>query len=372
MPEPGPTRVLSVIESLGRGGAERLLVTLHRHLPDRFEPSVVSLFGPDPLSGEIEATGARVHRLQGLRTRPLRSLSRLRRVMREFRPHIVHTHLFHANLIGRIAARGLAPVVTSLHNPDYTHEGAGFLGWRKTADRVTSRWTDRFIAVSEAVADDYRRQLGLKEILVLQNFVDVESLRARAAARTREEVRATQRTPHDAPVLVHVGRFSPQKGHAVLVEAFAAVLKHDPRAVLWLVGDGDGRGDIERRCRELGISGAVRFIGSVADPLPYLGAADLFVFPSLFEAFGIALVEAMAVGLPYVATSVGGVPAVVGDGGGGVLVRPGEVEALAEACVELLSDGNGREVLAELARARADRFDVREILPQLIGLYDSF
>ena len=363
-------RLLSVIESLGRGGAERLLVTLHRHLPENFRASVVSLYGPDPLAQEIEATGARVHRLRSSRRRPFATHRRLRRIVREFAPDIVHTHLFHGNLMGRLAARGSAPVLTSLHNPDYSYEGSGVLGWRKLVDRATKRWTEHFLAVSEAVAADYRQHLGLRDVQVLHNFVDLAAARERASRRSVEEVRAEAKTPQSAIVLMHVGRFSPQKGHDVLVDAFARVLESRHDVVLWLVGEGQGRASIESRCRTLGIDRAVRFIGSVAEPMPYLAAADVFVFPSRFEAFGIALVEAMAVGLPVVATAVGGITEVVGEEGG-ILVPAGAVGALADACIDLAGSPERRLALADRARDRAKAFDVSVLLPHLIRIYEA-
>ena len=169
-------RVLTVVDSLRRGGAERLLVTTHTFLDRaRFEPAVAVLYPPYDLASELRDLGVRVWSLDTSGPRDLlRALSRTRRVVREFSPDLIHTHLFTSNVAGRLAARGL-PVLTTLHNPDYSFEDTGspLFRLRKLLDRSTGRRVNRaFVAVSEAVREDYELRMGFSPIDVMNSAPD--------------------------------------------------------------------------------------------------------------------------------------------------------------------------------------------------------
>jgi glycosyltransferase involved in cell wall biosynthesis len=238
-----PRKLLTVIESLGRGGAERLLVTTHAHLDRaRFQPAVAALWPPYDLADELERLGVTVHRLD---TRGpsdlLRACFRLRRVIRRERPDIVHTHLFAANVAGRLASPRRVRVISSLHNPDYSFEDNGSMrfGVRKALDRWSGNRRNRlFIAVSEAVKADYDLHTGFKPIRVLPNYLEVDALRARVAAvdRARERLRLGVR--EDQILILHVGRFHRQKAQDVLLKAFAEAHLEEAGLRLCLVGDG--------------------------------------------------------------------------------------------------------------------------------------
>ncbi len=368
-------RVLNVIESLGLGGAERLLLTTHRHIDRRLvEPEVACLFGPNPLAEELRSAGVRVHEL-GLRSpRDVPDgVLRLRRLMGDARFDVVHTHLYYANLAGRLAAWGRARVVSTLHNPDYTYEsrpGAVFAA-KKLADRFTGRWmTRRLVAVSDEVRRDFEKQLGFSGIEVIPNYIDLDRFTRRLDQVDRATARARCGVGPDDVMVLHVGRLHAQKGQDLLIDAIARARRDVPRLVLFLVGEGGSRAALEGRARDRGIGAEVRFERAQREVSVYYRAADMFAFPSRYEAFGIALLEAMAAGLPIVASRTGGIPDVTGDMAA-LLIPVGDVDALSDGIRGLAGDAVWRGAMGGAGRERAKAFDVKVHLPRLEAIYAS-
>lgn len=371
-----PMHLLHVIESLQRGGAERLLVTTLRHLPrDRYRSTVACLFGRGGLADELRAIDVPVVELEVGRGFPgiVRAAGRLRRIVRAEEIDVVHTHLYHANIAGRLACRRRVPVVTSLHNPDYGFEDDGSLRFRarKWLDAWTGRrYTDRFLAVSEAVRDDYRRRMPFEGIEVVHNYREVEELRARIEGVDREKVRVLHGLGPTDFVVLHVGRFHRQKAHDVLLRAFRIARTEEPRLRLLLAGDGPTLGESRVLAEELHLQDAVVFLGAVDDVVPTLAAADAFAFPSRWEAFGIALLEAMTAGLPAVVTETGGIPEVATTETA-IFVPPEREEPLAQGMLELARDRERRTRMGKAALERARDFDVARVLPRLEEVYRS-
>ncbi len=369
-------RVLNVIETLGvGGGAEQLLVTIHRHLDrSRFEPAVAVLFGPNPLAEDLRGLHIPVYELSlsGLADLP-RGILRLRHLIRDERFDIVHTHLYYANVAGRIAAWGQANVITTLHNPDYSHEDPGTLLFRgkKLLDRLTGNWINReLVAVSDEVRRDFERQLGFSGIRVVRNCIDVEAFQSRLARLDRQTLRKELGLTHSDVAVLHVGRIHPQKGQDLLLDALARARQKVPELVLFLVGEGKLPQILEEKARKANLLNAIRVTGAVRDVTPYFRAADFFAFPSRYEAFGLALLEAMAAGLAAVASRAGGILEVATEETA-LFVPVGDVDALAEALVCLATDPLRRSQLGAVGRTRAKAFDVRVQLPSLEKLYAS-
>ena len=365
-------RVLTVVDSLRRGGAERLLVTTHAFLDrERFEPAVAVLYPPYDLASELRDLGVSVWTLDTSGPRDLlRALLRTRRVVRDFRPDLIHTHLFTSNVAGRLAA-GRIPVVTTLHNPDYSFEDPGTLLFRlrKLLDRSTGRRFNRaFVAVSDAVRDDYLLHMGFAPIHVIPNYMDVADFAARVAEVDRELERRLLGLSEEDLLVLHVGRFHRQKGQDVLLRAFQEAHREEPRLRLMLAGDGEESPRV--LAGDLNLEDRVLFAGDVADPVRLYAAADIFAFPSRWEAFGITLLEAMASGLPVVATKTGGIPEVVGADVGQLVAR-GKVTPLALALIGLARDKDLRLHRGEAARVRAREFDARSGVERLAAVYDG-
>jgi glycosyltransferase involved in cell wall biosynthesis len=364
-----PLRVAHVIETLGTGGAEVLLADVTRRLDrTRFLSRVFVLDGPLDLQPRFAAAGVEVDPLLvPPRRRPLACLLALTRRFRRFAPDVVHTHLYYANVLGRIATRFAdgPPVVTTLHNPDYTFEArpTALFAAKKALDRFTGRRNAVLLAVSEAVAEDYRRNMGWATIRVIRNGVDVEEYAPGDAPQAGEAWSSA------GTRLLAVGRLHAQKGHGVLLEAIARCREHGLALSLALVGEGPLRAGLEEQAHRLGIEGQVQFLGRRDDVRELLRAAEIFVFPSLYEAVGIALLEAMACGAAVVASRAGGIPEIVQDGESGVLVRPGDASDLATALARLARDPPERARLGRGARRRAMMFDIRHTVQELESVY---
>ncbi|MFN8496549.1 MAG: glycosyltransferase family 4 protein [Anaerolineae bacterium] len=229
--------------------------------------------------------------------------------------------------------------------------------WRAAAPSV-ARW----IAVSPSVATENRREIGFPAdgVTFVPNGVDVARFRPDAAARqaTRERLGVA---PH-APLLAIATRLEAEKGVQVAIDALSRAQEHTPAVRMVIAGHGSHFEALDRQVRRLGLSQRVTFLGLVAhEELPgILAAADIFIMPSLcHEAFPLSIVEAMAAGLPVVASRVGGVGAAVTDGVTGALVGPGDDRALGAAIVRLASDPTRRQAMGAIARRTAEaRFSV--------------
>lgn len=338
----------------------------------RVHHTVAHLYAPAPLRAELEDQGTRVVdlRLPGPEALP-RAVGALTAVIRSERPDVIHTHLFAANVAGRLASLGRVPVVTTLHNPDYGSDGgAGWRFWiRALLDRASGHLVpSRMLAVSDHVRDDFRTQMGFADIELLRNVIDVAGISARAAALDRHQVRAALQLPPDSWMVLNVGRLHRQKGQDVLIRAFARTHATLPHSLLVIVGAGAEESALRRLAGDLDVASAVRFAGAVPDVLPWLVAADVFAFPSRFEAFGIALLEAMAVGLPTIVADIPGLLEVTTPSSS-VVEAPEDAKGWAAALVGLANDPQRARHLGEAAQARARSFDVGPTARALERLY---
>jgi glycosyltransferase involved in cell wall biosynthesis len=379
-------RVLHLIEDLGAGGAERLLyVNLSRLDRSRFEGVVCHLYDRAlhwrqpilDLGYPVVSLGLRSIYGSGL------GVLRLLRLLGRERIDIVHTHLYRANVIARVEARiGQAPLVNSLHNPDYDlaalRDNPALSPAKLRALRFVDRFTCRigrpeFVAVSEHVRDAAVRDLRIPRARteVIYNAIDLAAFRPMEGATA--QLRADLGFGERDLVLVCVARFDPQKGQRYLVQALPALLPEFPRVKVAFIGGGSSvtRDAVARLARELGVEPHVIFAGVQSDVRAYLQICDVFVLPSLYEGMGIALVEAMAMERPCVACRTTAVPEVVADGRSGLLVPPADVAALVDAIRTLLRDPVRRRCMgAEGRRIAERRFDSAVAVRQLEAVYE--
>jgi glycosyltransferase involved in cell wall biosynthesis len=322
------TRILHVFVTLPVGGAENLLISILKGLdPDRYE-SVVCTLGPGgELSAAVKALGVPFVEL-GFRVGKVRSgiiVSTLSEVMQLEKIDIVHSHLYHANRYARQAARKVGiPAVVSIHNT-YIRPKLH----RRLINWWLARHTSAVLVGSEEVRRDVLRYdrvpAGLIEII--PNSVDLgRSLAERAAGVIRAELSI----PDGAYVLGTIGRLEIQKGHRVLIEALQELRDRFP-VVLLLIGSGREESALRKQVADLGLEREVRFLGTRSDLGDLFSAMHLFVMPSLWEGLSLAMLSAMAAGLPVVATDVGGVSAVLGCNERGWVVPADNVAALVEA-----------------------------------------
>jgi len=357
-------KVLHFIPSFGPGGAERLLLDILENI-DRniFQPLAVSLYPPqgNPYEREIVEKKLPVIFLTKHRGPDPKTLLNIHRVIRLFKPDVVHTHLYtlHYTILPVLLNR--IPVRIHTVHCRVRYEVPWY---EKVIHWVAFRY-GKVLPVSVAKAIDaeistlYGKKLRTK---VIYNGINPAKF---AHIRTLYPT-----IGENSLILLHIGSFSPVKNHELLIEAFSRVEKQIPKIYLWLVGDGAERPKIEELVKDKQIIEKVRFLG-IRDDIPNLLAqADIFVLCSNSEAFPVAILEAMASGLPVVATAVGGVPEAVINGKTGILVPPNNPEALADAIFQLSSNAALRQQMGMNARQRvAGLFDVKRITREYERLY---
>ena len=371
-------RVLYLIDSLGMGGAERGLVLTLKFLDrERYEPEVAFLWEPDLLASEIEALGVRVHRLGARRGDwSLLAIGKVRKLLKGGRFDLLHTSLVWSAIVGRTAGElARVKVVSHIANADPEGWDERVLAPKAARrakivagmDSTTGRlFVDRFVAISAAAKARPIRGSGYakRKISVVERGQDLEDLAHRASLDPEPPVEDP-----GSPSLLTVGRLAPQKGQRYLIDAMPRVLEEFPKAKLLVAGDGSLHRMLADRAVKLG--DRIEFLGIRRDVPALLARADLFVFPSLWEGQGNALVEAMAVGPPIVATRIPAVLDTVRDGETAALARPGDPGALAEAMLRVLRDPAAGAAMAERAHHEAARFDIHDTTDQLMKVYDE-
>jgi L-malate glycosyltransferase len=379
--------VVHLIEALGPGGAERLLYTNLKHFDAEQVRSTVITVYPHATHWlePIKALGVPTVCLNCNTPRDVpRGVRMLRSWLRENKPDVIHTHLWAANMIGRIAGRlTKTAVISSVHNPDHEAEawadGAEVSLTKRRVARALDRWTahaggDHLIAVSNYVKRSANRHLRipLDSIEVVYNPIDTDLFKS-PPAKGRAEILSECGLPAESLVLLNVARVSPQKGLIYALRALPAILERYPAAHLVSIGattDPAWHAQLQREAAELGIVDHFHLLGTRRDVIDFLRACDVFIFPSLYEGLGIALIEAMAAGCACVASAAGPIPEVVHDGEDGILVPPGNPEAIVAAVCRLLSDESLRVRLGKAASESAlSRFQPQQSAATLTRIY---
>ncbi|RDI95091.1 glycosyltransferase [Meiothermus sp. QL-1] len=361
-------RLLLLITSLSYGGAESQLVALARGLAQLgWRVRVVCMTPLGPLAQPLEAAGIPVDSLGMRPGRPsLRGFVRMVRLVRAFRPQVLHAHMVHANLLARLV-RPFAPVPLVLCTAHNLIEGGRVREW---AYRLTDFLCDLTTQVSEA---GLRRYLEVGAIppgrgLYLPNGVD--TARFAPDPQARAELRRDMGLGEEF-VWLAVGRFAPAKDYPNLLRAFALLAPRHPQAQLWLVGQGPLRESTRKLAEELGLGAQVRFLGARGDIPRLMNAADAYVMSSAWEGMPMVLLEAASVGLPIVATDVGGNREVVEEGRNGFLVPPGDSARLAAAMEDLMQkDELERRQMGQAGRQRVrEHYDLQRIIQRWEELY---
>jgi len=306
--------------------------------------------------------------------------ARIAAILREFRPHIVHTHMAKAGAVGRAAAvmynRSAAPAErTRLVHTYHGHVLEGYFSAAKTAlfvgvERMLARSTDRIVAISPAIRDELVRdhRIGTPDqYRVVPLGFDLSALaaiddRARAAARESLAISV------DAHVVTTVGRLTAIKQHHLFLEAARQVANQDTAALFLIVGDGELRAELLETARDFGLADRVRFLGWRRDLPTIYGASDVFLLTSRNEGTPVALIESLAAGVPGVSTDVGGVRDVLGDEGS--VAAYDDAAGLARAVTGFLGDPARRRAAGERGRASVvARYGIDRLVDDIDALY---
>lgn len=351
--------VCHVSMTLATGGLERLLVDYSR-LSDaaRFQPRFVALEQLGPPADDIRNHGCAVDSLRFGEVGKLTMLQQLAALLRDEQIRVVHTHNTYAHFYGAIAAKmaGVPVVVNTQHGLR-----CGQTWKHRLQFRIANRLTQRIVAVSEDAARLCREvdPRSARKIICLWNGIDLERF-----------TYCGPRVDSDRLTAISVARLSPEKDFPTLLRATAQVVREVPQFRLLLVGDGVERPRLEALTDELGLRGHVEFLGERQDVPQLLATAGFFVSSSRIEGISLTLLEASAVGLPIVATAVGGNPEVVDDGRTGCLVPAEDAAALANAMTHMCRNRDAWMAMGELGRQRVEEhFEIRRMIRDYETLY---
>lgn len=376
-------RVLYVINGLGTGGAERSLAEMLPLLAeDGVEPAVVCLYHRgEGVESSVREAGFPVRFLRSA-SLPGR-MAELRRIIGVERPDLIHTTIFEADLVGRLAAVGTTvPVLSSLVNTSYDparRRDPNVNARRLRALQLVDSWTARhltthFHAITGAVKAAAVRDLGIQAdaVTVIERGRDPGRLGAPGPER-RARARSQLGLEDAAEVVVVAGRQEYQKGHRYLLEALEFLLQERPHLVVLIAGrEGHSTPELTRLHVALPAPERVRFLGHRDDLPEILSAGDVFVFPSLYEGLGGVVIEAMALGLPIVTSDLPALREIVQPDGNAVLVPPASPDALAAAIGSLLGDCARMDRFGSVSRRIfKERFTLGMSVDRMRDLYDQ-
>jgi glycosyltransferase involved in cell wall biosynthesis len=370
-----PGRILILITTLTFGGAETQVVRLATELKLRgWTVCVVCMVKPNAYVSQLDAQQIPVHSLDMKRGVPdLRAVFRLRSIVREFRPDVVHCHMFHANLLGRVARLfcRMPALVCTAHNFRETSEKDGPTWHKELLYHVTDPLADKTTIICNAAFERYVRVGAVppKKFQMIPNGIDTDHFMRSQDRRTKAREALGVGSEF---VWLAVGRLVKQKDYPTLFRALE--LMKNERFVVLIAGNGPLEEELREECRARGLDGHVRFCGAREDILDLYSAADAFVMSSEFEGLSAALLEAASSGLPAVVTDVGGNADVVKDETTGYVVPPMAPKELAAAmhrlmalspeCLQIMGDG-ARQLCHE-------EFRIAAVMDKWLDLYATF
>ena len=324
-----------------------------------------------PLVQALQSVGSRAETVNASWSNLPSTIRHLTGRMRTGGYCLAHTHEYKTHLIGGLAARRAGVLWIASDHGLFTGASLSLKLYR-TMEEIALRKASRVIVPSPFQRDRLQaRGVPLERITVIQHGIDISHF-AGTAKSSRPSIRQALDTAPDAPVLLAVGRLEPVKGHRFLIEAVHQIRRTCPKADVWLAGEGSSRADLERLAAKLGILDAVKFLGYRSDVADLMLASDIVVMPSLVETFGIAVIEALALARPVIASNVGAIQETIKEGETGWLVSPASPQALAQTVQDMLESGDEMKRRGQNGRALVKmRFNVGIMIERVKQLYSE-
>lgn len=362
-------RIIQLVNSLGCGGAENLVINFTAKMQEIGHDVLIVSLSDKVEYDELIALNKIRYYTCGFNgtiysiTSLIKASNKLRSIIIEFKPDVIHSHIFLSDLLARFNKPDGARLITTFHTPEPWWSESRFKSRCKTfIESITARhFVDGFTAVSlEAELAAYRYlKIPKNSCELVPNGVDLTYF-------------APNNKRHNNQIIIHVGRFYPEKAHDVLLRAFCLVLGKLPKAELWLVGDGPGQVGIKKLAIDLDIAGSVKFLGVRSDVVDLLNQASVFVLPSNREGLPISLLEAMACALPVVVSPVGYMGNIIRDGCNGILVPAGDYQSLSQKIIYLLEDESAASVLGKAARITVeDEYSIESTAQNYLRIYSQ-
>ena len=361
-------KILFLINSLHAGGAERVLINIVRHLDKTiFNPTVLCLHEQgtyfDSLKDSCELFFMRLpYKMR------VKEFIRLSKEIKRHNPLVVHTFLGNPNRWGVLAAKlaGVPVIVTSLQNCYYYETLL-----QKLFDLFCLRFVACFVACSEAVRTFHinRKWYPESKTQVIHNSTDISKFNV---PTDKIAVRRRLQFPESSVIIGTVASLTEQKGHKYLIEAAKKITAKEKNILFVFVGNGGLRKNLEEMVCSNNLETSIKFLGLRKDIPEIMSSLDIFTLPSLWEGFGIVITEAMASGLPVIASNVDGIPEIVVDGETGILVPPKSPQELAEAVLILAKDPKRRREMGEAGRERVEsHFSMKAMGTKFEQLYQG-
>jgi glycosyltransferase involved in cell wall biosynthesis len=364
-------RVLHIIDSLHLGGAQEVVLNLATCGSARFRHEVATMHGHGIYWNRLRQAGVKVHSLSPHKLLPFYLTSIPWRLLAD-KPDILHCHLIPSNIIAKPlgALLGVPVVINHDHTNDTRRAESRLL---LALDRFSNRFASHIVAVSASCRKFLiaRESIPANDVTLVPNAIDLR--RFSPSAALRDQSRIELGLPSSARVVAGVGRLNPQKNFSLFLDIAAQLAPRFPDLHFLLAGDGPEEKMLREKAVALGIADRVTFSGYVADTrLVYL-AADVLLMPSRYEGLPMTLLEAMAMGLPVVASQLDGIAEVIGDGREGFLVPSDDASLFVERTAALLQDAELSSRIAQNARAKIEAsFSVERMTSAVEEIYDRF
>ncbi|TAE57884.1 MAG: glycosyltransferase family 1 protein [Nostocales cyanobacterium] len=333
-------RILLIIDDATLGGGQMHVLLLAKYLDkSQFEVSIATE-SQGWLVDAALALNIQIYPLNISNKLTLQSFKNVQKLLTENRFDIIHTHGGTAGFWGRLLGKIFSKSSKIIH----TYHGLHYLNQNNIKskifiliDQMLLPITDQIICVCQA---DYISGLGANVVnnnncTIIYNGIEIDKF---SGSLNQQKARKIFNIEHDKIVFGNVARLHQQKGHQILLQAFAKVVKSDQNTQLLIVGDGKLKEELIKLAQELGIKNNIKFLGSRSDIYEFLSAIDIFVLPSLWEGQPIALLEALAMGKPCIASHVNGIPEIINHGINGYLVNPNDVNNLYDLMTSLMLD----------------------------------
>ncbi|MFK7803981.1 MAG: glycosyltransferase [Anaerolineae bacterium] len=367
-----PIIVTHLITDLITAGAQKALYRLLLHTDrTKYRPIVIALReGDTEIAGQIKALDIPVIDLNMLPRWRFDKMFRLFRELRQQKPDILHCWMIHSNIIGRVVGRiaGVPTIIVSRRSD----RNGGEIYTR--LNRWLVNWSDGIIAVSESSRQAELAETGIapERVVTVPNGLDASMFMNKPSAADRQVLRTSLGVTDKHVLIGSVGRLTEAKGYPDLIRAFKMIHDEVPQARLVIVGKGKLEAELKSLAAELDLTDKVRFPGVRSDIPQFLNALDLFAFSSLWEGMPNALMEALAAGLPCVATRVSAAPELIDEGVHGLLVAPQNPAELATSILKLLNDSALRETLAVAGRERIlTEFTLENTAAKTMAVYEK-
>ncbi len=369
-------KVLQLITELDVGGAERALLSLVKKLSSgKYDVMVAYLKGEGRLAEHFRDAGIKVFDLKMRNRMALGAVIRLYRLLKREKVRVLHTHLIQADICGFLAGKmaGVPVIISTKHNPDEFRKRRSIPVW---LDGIFANRSDRIIAVSNAVRDFLIKWERISEdkFTVIHNGIDMEDFNFREFTSATDITAKKEELGIDSSsqVVGTVRRLDEQKGHKFFLEAIPEILKKVHGVKFLIVGDGPLQNKLEKLSEKLKISENVIFTGIRRDIPEILAIMDVFVLPSIFEGFGIVLLEAMAMKKAIVASRIGGIPEIVDDGLTGILIEPANPSEIANSIITLLKNPEKAKQMGDAGSKKVEKIFTADVMAkQIEDVYDS-